>query len=132
MKTRIGLESFLDKDNLKKLEKGNVLWSVQWDSDTNKVTPLPLIFKEFVKAPGNKDGVWGVVTEAIVNEKGEFSVIVEKDEKGVEKELSHVTDLSIGVFLDKVEALKRFKEEMENIVDACQKAIDLENMKEKE
>lgn len=128
MKTRIGLESLIDKDKLKKLVKGNVLWSVQYDSDTNTVSTLPLIFQEYVKAPGNKEGVWGRVSEAMENDKGEFFIIKEKVGEE-EKELTHVTDMSIGIFFEKEIAIKMFRAEFEKIVDACNKALDL--LKEK-
>lgn len=124
---RIGVDSRPDKEKLKKLPENTVVWSAEYDAGSGQVTPLPLIFKGYIKAPSKAEeaGVWGKVADAVKDKDGGYSVILISDKPGEEpKESVHVTDLSVGVWFNPKDALVAFKAEMEKIVKACDKAIE--------
>lgn len=129
MKMNIGLTSNVDKDILKDLKDGDILFSAYYDHGFGKTETQALIFRGYVDAPSNSKGVWGKYVEAAYYdaEKKEYVPIMKtcKKEDGTEETVEDikVNDLSIGVFLTEKAALEAWEQMTKKIYDSAKEAV---------
>lgn len=129
MKVNIGLKSNVEKDILKDLKDGDVLFSAYYDHGMGKTETQALIFRGYVDAPNNSKGVWGKYVEAAYydEDKQEYAPIMKtrKKEDGTEETVEDikVNDLSIGVFLTQFDALKAWKQVAKKIYESAEDAV---------
>lgn len=132
---RIGLESRQDLDQLKNLKENTILYSCEYNDGSGTVDPCVYLFKGYVKAPNNKsqNGIWAKIATAEKDEKGNYVPMLtsttvkvpgQEEEKENFKEDIHVTDISVGLWFNPKDAFIAFRAKMQEIVDACDKAIE--------
>lgn len=120
MKQYLGLESNIEKSTLKNLKDGDILYSAVFDNNSQKTEVQPFLFRGYVDAPNNSKGIWAKYVEAYFDENDNKYVPMMKNSKkedGTYEEVEDikVNDISIGLFLDKKEALIAFEKTIKKI-----------------
>ena len=133
MRTNTGIKSGIARDIMKDLKEGDILYSAVYDNSTKVTSTEMFYFKEYVKQPGNSKGVWAKYVEIISYEDDEpvFATKPHKNEDGTitEEPDWRVNDISIGVFLDPLSALKAWEKVAQTIYESAKKAVELEENK---
>ena len=120
MRTNTGISSGIDKDIMKDLKKGDVLYSAVYDNGCGRTSIEKFVFDEYVKQPGNNIGVWAKYAEVVCeNDDGTYELAqkVHRNEDGTESnEIAwRVNDISLGLFLDPLSALKAWEKDKSQI-----------------
>lgn len=129
MKQNIGLKSNVDRDILKDLKDGDILYSAYYDHADGKTQSQALIFRGYVDAPGNSKGIWGKYVEAAYydDETKTYKPIMKehKKEDGTVEDVEDikVNDLSVGVFLTEKEAFEAWLKVAKAIYDSAKEAV---------
>lgn len=136
MRTNTGIKSGIDKDIMKDLKKGDVLYSAVYDNGCGRTSIEKFVFDEYVKQPVNSKGVWAKYAEVVLeNEDGTYELAkkVHRGEDGKETEeiAWRVNDISIGLFLDPLSALKAWEKVAFNIYSSAKRAVSDQEAKEK-
>lgn len=136
MRTNTGIKSGIDRDIMKDLKKGDILYSAVYDNGCGRTSIEKFVFDEYVKQPGSK-GVWAKYAEVVYeNDDGtvELAQKVHRNEDGAESnEIAwRVNDISVGLFLDPLSALKAWEKVAFNIYSSAKRAVrDLEAKEKK-
>lgn len=129
MRANLGVKSWIDKDIIKDLKKGDILYSAVYDNSIGVTDVVKFMFEEYVKSPGNSKGVWAKYVE-IVSEKddGTYEVATKphKGEDGKTEDAPdwRVNDISIGLFLDPLSALKAWEKVAQGIYGSAKRAVE--------
>lgn len=129
MRKSIGLKSGVDKERLKSLKDGDVLYTAVYDNGSGLTEAVPFVFREYVKAPGNNKGIWAKLTEVeSIGPDGEM-ILATRDHTNQKGDIetvedSKVNDISSGIFLDKKSALESWKEMAKKIYDSACRAVE--------
>lgn len=128
MRKNLGLKTGIDKDVLKSLKEGDLLWSAVYDHASGLTEPVAFQFKEYVKAPNNSKGIWARIVEVEAIDKDGKVTLATRDhiDQNGNKTLvedSKVNDISSGLFLDKRSALKGWQKVAERIYKSACDAV---------
>lgn len=131
MRKNIGLESNIEKDIIKNLKNGDILYSAVYDNGFGTTETEEYIFREYIKAPGNSKGVWAryVPVESYDSDGKPNPVMKDhKNEDGTTSQVedSRVNDISVGLFLNKIDALKAWEKVAEKIYKSAKEAVEKE------
>lgn len=113
---------------MKDLKKGDVLYSAVYDNRCGRTSIEKFVFDEYVKQPGNNKGVWAKYAEVVCeNDDGTYELAqkVHRNEDGTESnEIAwRVNDISVGLFLDPLSALKAWEKVAFNIYSSAKRAV---------
>lgn len=129
MRANLGVKNNIDKNVMKELKKGDILYSAVYDNSTETTDVEKFVFEEYVKSPSNSKGVWAKYVE-IVSEKedGTYEVATKpyKNENGKTENVPdwRVNDISIGLFLDPLSALEAWEKVTEKLNSSAKRAIE--------
>lgn len=128
MRTNTGIKSGIEKDIMKDLKKGDFLYSAVYDNGSGRTENEVFVFEEYIKAPSNSKGVWAKYVEVThMSDDGSFAVAT-KEHKNEDGTVTHepdwrVNDVSVGLFLDPVSALKAWERVAFNIYSSAKRAV---------
>lgn len=129
MRKNLGLKTGIDKNVLKSLKKGDLLWSAVYDHASGLTEPVAFQFKEYVKAPNNSKGIWARIVEVEAIDKDGSPTLATREHLNQDGdktlvEDSKVNDISSGLFLDKRSALEGWQKVAEAIYKSACEAVE--------
>lgn len=125
MNSHMALESYSEeeiKDKFSKLINDDILYSAEYSSDTNKVTPIPYKFRGYVSSPD--EGIWAKLAECYFDDNGEIQPVLITNKSGANNEKIIVNNIETGLFLTKKEALIALKDFIETVYNAAVEAVN--------
>lgn len=131
MRKNVGLESNIEKIDLKNLKDGDLLYSAVYDNGFGTTSVEPFIFRGYVKAPNNQKGIWAkYVNVAYYDDETKKPIPamkqVKNNGKTEEVEDIKVNDISVGLFLNSKDALKAFVDFTYKMYASAKDAYDKE------
>ncbi len=128
MRTNTGIKSGIERDIMKDLKQGDILYSAVYDNGSGRTSVEKFQFDSYVQQPGNSKGVWAKYCEiAIDNGDGTYELCkkMHKNEDGTETEEPawRVNDISVGLFLEPIDALKAWERVAFNIYSSAKRAV---------
>lgn len=130
MRANLGVKNNIDKNVMKELKKGDILYSAVYDNSTETTDVEKFVFEEYVKSPNNSKGVWAKYVE-IVSEKedGTYEVATKsyKNENGKTENVPdwRVNDISVGLFLNPLSALEAWEKVTEKLNSSAKRAVEI-------
>lgn len=128
MRTNTGIKSGIEKDIMKDLKKGDLLYSAVYDNGSGRTENEVFMFEEYVKAPSNSKGVWAKYVEVThMSTDGSDIELAMKDHKNEDGSVTkepdwRVNDVSVGLFLNPVDALKAWERVAFSIYSSAKRA----------
>ncbi len=130
MRTNTGIKSGIERDILKDLKQGDILYSAVYDNGSGRTTTECFQFDSYVKAPGSSKGIWAKYVEIIsMNPDGTVAEVMMKDHKNEDGTTTkepdwRVNDVSCGLFLDPLSALQAWEKVAFSIYSSAKRAVE--------